>query len=107
MLGNIVCLVLLLLRVEHIEDGVGTAHKVWMVRIDVGILHNYKILHHFIRWLKAIVEQLKHLLVYFLPQFLESSKLWHLDLDNDSSKLLKDKLDALETRGLQPLDLLL
>ena len=85
--------------VEDIDDGVGTAHEVRVIGINVRVLDLYQVSHHLVARAKLLGKKCVHGLNNLLLQVLETSKLLHLDLHDDSSQLFVDKLNALERWG--------
>ena len=83
-------------RVKHTHDRAARAQEFGMVRIDVRLLNENKILYHLICWLEAFHQVVEHLEVQPLAQPLKSLQLWDFNFVNDSSQFFEAELDALE-----------
>lgn len=92
--------------IEHIYHGRSATHKVWVRRINIGVLNFDQVLDHRICRLKQFLEQLIHNFNYFVPQFGVALEFRNVNFNNHSAQFLKYHLDALERRTLEAPDLL-
>jgi hypothetical protein len=66
-----------------------------MVGIDIGVFYHYQIPHHLVAGHQTLSQQLVHNLNDLLSQSLEPLEFGKVNLSNDPSKFLVDKLNTL------------
>ena len=91
---NLIVLILIF-KIKHLDNILRGSPKIWVISINIGILHHHQILDHLVCWLQAVHQESQHLFIYLFPKLLESVQLWHFYFEYDPPKLFKYKLHTL------------
>ena len=73
---------------EYVEESIGTAYEVWMIRVYVSILYLNELNDHVCCRSEALIKHLLHYIADFVLQSLESIDLTQIDSSNYISQLL-------------------
>ena len=78
-----------------------------MVSVDVRVLDSNKIPNHCVGRSELLRQEIVHALNNLLAQVLETLELMHFNFDDHPSQLFVNKLNTLQRRRLESVDLLL